>query len=189
LRSPVHVTAGGGLLTSGAYFTGPGDLALDNSDAFAGLLQVIVPVNRALSLVAGSAYSRPSWRLSGVPLLGSVGVEGASLWFADASVRGQVPLGRTPDAGPIAFAQAGVGLARYSLSTSLLGRAVDERATNFAVALGAGLGVPLTPRVGLEAMAKDYIVSFKSVHDLEPLGVEGRRAHTLVLALSARLAL
>lgn len=189
LRPRVQLSAGGGLLTSGAYFTGPAGLALDNHDAFAGVLQVIVPVHRSLSLVAGGVYAQPTWRLSGVPLLGSIGVDGGSLWFADAGVRGHVPLGREGGRGTIAFAQVGAGLAHYSVSTALLGRPVRGNATNFALALGAGLGVTLTPRLGLEVMAKDYIVSFHSVHDLEPLGVEGRRAHTLVLALSARIGL
>jgi hypothetical protein len=184
---PVQLAAGGGFLTSGAYFTGPGALALDNSDAFAGVLQVIVPVHPSVSLVAGGTYARPSWRVSGLPLIGSVGVSGASLWFADAGVRGRIPLGREANRGPTAFAQVGAGLAHYSISTALLGQAVDESATNFAFALGAGLGVPVARRVSLELMAKDYIVSFKSVHDLEPLGIVGRRAHTLVMAMTARL--
>jgi hypothetical protein len=193
-RRTVQATIGGGLLTSGAYFTGPGDLALDNSDAFAGMVQVIVPVNRSFGLVAGGAYARPDWRLSGVPVFGTIGVDGASLWFADAGVRGQLPLSRGPGqgaatSGPVAFAQVGAGLAHYALTTAVLGRAVDESATNFAVALGAGIGVPLGGRIGLELMAKDYIVSFKSVRDLAALGVEGRRAHTLLVTASARVGL
>ena len=186
-RPVVQVTAGPGFLTSGSYFTAPGDLTLDNSDALAGVLQVIIPVHRSFSLVAGGAYARPEWRVAGVPLLGSLAVDGASLWFADAGVRGQVPLGGQTGTGPSAFAQIGAGIAHYSIETSLLGQAVDENATNLALSIGAGLGMPLAERVGLELMAKDYIVSFKSVRDLETLGVEGRRAHTLVLSLSARV--
>jgi opacity protein-like surface antigen len=185
----LQIGLGGGLLSSTAYFTGPGNLALDNSDAFAGMLQVIAPVHRSLAIVVSGAYARPAWRLSGVPLLGSVGVDGASLWFADASLRGQLPLGGRSSAGPTAFAQAGPGLAHYGVSTSVLGRAVDAGATNLALALGAGLEVPVTTRFGLELLAKDYVVSFKSVRDLAALGVEGRRTHTLVLAVSGRMRL
>jgi opacity protein-like surface antigen len=188
-RSGVHLTAGPGLLTSGAYFTGPGGLALDNSDALAGVLQVIVPVHPSFSLIAGGAYARPEWRVAGVPLVGTIGVDGASLWFAEAGARGEVPVGGQAGTGPTAFAQVGAGVAHYSLETSVLGRAVDESATNFALALGAGLGVPITERIGLELLAQDYVVSFRSVRDLEALGVEGRRAHTLVLSVSARVGL
>lgn len=142
-----------------------------------------------MSLVAGGVYARPTWRLSGIPVLGSFGVNGATLWFADAGVRARIPLGPEPDRGPNAFAHIGVGRAHYALSTAVLGRLVDAGATNFASSVGGGLGVPLTRRVGLELMAKDYIVSFKSVHELEPLGIEGRRAHTLVVSLMARVEL
>jgi hypothetical protein len=185
---PVQVAAGGAFLTSGAYFTGPGSLEFANGNGFAGSVQASVTVHRALAVVIAGAHSRPEWRLTGVPLLGSVGVRGARLWFADVALRGQVPLGRAARA-PVAFAQAGPGLAHYAISTTLLGTEVDEHATNFALALGAGLALPLTRRLGVEAMAKDYVASFRSIRDLAALGVEGRRAHTLLLLVSARFGL
>ena len=185
----LQVALGGGFLTSTAYFTGPGGLALDNTDAFTGMLQVIARVHRSFAIVMSGVYARPEWRLTGVPLLGSVGVDGASLWFADASLRGRVPLGGRSGAGPTVFVQAGPGLAHYGVSTSVIGRAVDASATNLAFALGAGLDVPLTDRFGLEVLAKDYVVSFKSVRDLAALGVVGRWTHTLVLGVSGRVGL
>jgi predicted RecB family endonuclease len=80
-------------------------------------------------------------------------------------------------------------VAHYGVSTSVLGRAVDAGATNLALALGAGLDVPLTSRFALELLARDYVVSFKSVRDLAALGVEGRWTHTLVVGLSGRVGL
>jgi hypothetical protein len=182
----VQVAAGGGFLTSGAYFTGPGGVEFANGDAFAGALQVSIAVHRAFAVVLAAAHARPEWRLTGVPLIGSVGVPGGRLWFADAALRGQLPLGGASRV-PLLFAQAGGGVAHYALATSLLGNAVDEHATNFALALGAGLALPLAGRFGVEVMAKDYIASFKSIRDLEAFGVEGRRAHTVLLLLSARI--
>ena len=38
-------------------------------------------------------------------------------------------------------------------------------------------------------MAKDYIASFKSVTDLAAFGIEGRRAHTVLVVASGRLSL
>jgi opacity protein-like surface antigen len=189
-RSPerVQVALGGGWLTSGDYFRGPGGLALDNGDAFAGNLQVSVAVYRSIGLVLAVAHARPDWRLSGVPLIGSIGVPGARLWFGDVAVRAHAPLGRTARP-PTVFAQAGAGLVDYAVDTRIVGRSLDEHATNFAVTLGAGAALPLTDRLGLELLAKDYIVSFKSVQDLAAVGVEGRRAHTLLLTVSARLGL
>jgi len=183
----VHLAAGGGFLTSGTYFTGPGGAELVNGDAFAGALQVSVAVHRAFAVVLAATHARPTWKLTGVPLLGAVDVPGARLWFVDAALRGQIPLGAASSS--VIFGQAGAGLANYALTTSLLGTPVDENATNVALTLGAGLALPLTRRLGVEVMAKDYIASFKGVRDLAEFGVEGRRAHTVLLLVSARLGL
>jgi hypothetical protein len=184
----VHLALGAGVLASGTYFTGPGDLELASGTAATGAAQVSLTVHPRLEVVLAAAYARPEWELSGVPLAGTVGVSGASLWFADAAVRGRAALGSGARA-PSAFVQIGSGVARYSLDTSVLGVAVDERATNFAVGIGAGLTVPLARRFGVELMVKDYIASFRSVRDLAAFGVEGRRAHTVVGLVSARLGL
>ena len=189
VTAQVQIAAGGGFLTSGAYFTGPGALELASGDAFAGLLQLSVPIHSSVALVVAGAHARPQWQITGVPLVGEIGVSGARLWFADAAVRGLLPLSRRSATTPVAFAQAGAGLAHYSLNTTVLGDAVDENATNFALALGAGVALPFAERFGLEVMAKDYIASFRSVRDLEEFGVEGRRAHTLHLAVSVRVGL
>lgn len=186
-RSQVQVAAGGGLMTSGTYFTGPAGLELASDDAFAGSMQVSVPVHRSLAVVVEGTYAQPEFRLTGLPLVGSVGLRGAHLWFADAALRGLLPLGGTSPSRPVAFAQLGAGLAHYSARATVLGNAVDESATNFAGSLGVGLGLSFTERLGLELMAKDYIASFTSVRDLAAFGVEGRRTHTVLLSLSARL--
>lgn len=185
----VQIAGGAGLVTAGAYFTGPGSLKFSSSDALAGALQIRVAVYRSLSIVLAGTYARPDWQLTGVPLTGSVGVPGAGLWFADAALRGELPLGRAGPTGAVAFAQVGAGLAHYSINTSILGAVVDESATNFALALAAGAALPVTERLGLELMAKDYIASFKSVTDLAAFGIKGRRAHTVLVVASGRLSL
>jgi hypothetical protein len=185
--SRVHVSGGGGVLTSGGYFTGPDDLEVASGAAAAVMLQASVAVNPRLATVLTAVYARPDWELTGLPLVGEVGLSGASVWFADAALRGHVPLGS--GRAPAAFGQVGAGIARYALDTSVLGAAVNERATNFAMSLGAGLVVPLTPGFGIEVMGKDYIASFTSVRDLAEFGVEGQRAHTLVGTVSARFEL
>lgn len=186
--SQVQVAAGAGFLTSGAYFAGPGGLEVTNGDAFVAALQAGIRVNRTLAVVIAAAHARPEAELTGVPLIGSLAVPGVRLWFTDAALRAQTPLSRAPRA-PRLFAQAGAGIVHYAITTTLLGTAVDEQATNFALVLGAGLELPITTRLGIETLVKDHIASFKSVRDLEEFGVEGRRAHTLVLLLSARVGL
>jgi hypothetical protein len=183
----LEVAAGAGFMSSGAYFTGPTALQLAAGDALAGALEVAVPVHRSFSIVVSGVHARPSFELSGLPLIGSVGVHGARIWFADAAVRGHLPLGPARPEGPTVFAQLGAGLAYYSVNAAVLGNVVDEHATNFAGALGAGIDLPLTRRLGLLVMGKDYIASFRSVRDLESLGIEGQRTHTLLLLASARL--
>ncbi len=145
-------------------------------------------VHRALAVVLAGAHARPAWRLTGVPLVGSVEVPGARLWFADAALRAHLPLGPAARV-PVIFAQVGAGFAQYAVATSVRGTAVNEHATNFAVASGAGLALPLTRQFAVEVMVKDYIASFKSVRDLAAFGIEGRRAHTVLLLVSARVGL
>jgi opacity protein-like surface antigen len=184
--SRVYGVAGAGYLTSGDYFTGPASTSLANSDAAAVMLQVGVRVHRSFDLVLAGAHAQPKWRLDGLPLVGAVSLPGARLWFADAALRGHWPL--SEGVRPVSvFAQVGAGVAHYSVATTLLGNRLDADATNFAVALGAGVQAPLTGRVGVELLAKDYIASFTSVRDLAAFGIEGRRAHTLVLAAGIRL--
>jgi hypothetical protein len=184
--SRFQVAAGIGYLTSGSYFTGPASTSFDNTDAAAVMLQAGIRVHRFFDLIIAGAYAEPEWRLSGVPLVGSVRLPGARLLLADASLRGRLPLGGSSH--PVSLlAQAGAGLAHYAIATSLLGNRIEDNATNFAAVLGAGIQAPLAGRVGLELLAKDYIASFKSVRDLEAFGVEGRRAHTVVVAASVKI--
>src|SRR3954454_22166940 len=97
---PFEVAAGAGVMTSGAYFTSPGALALSGDDALAGTLEVAVPVPRSFAIVLGGVHAQPAFQLSGRPLIGSVGVHGARLWFADVALRGRMPLGAR-SVGPV----------------------------------------------------------------------------------------
>jgi hypothetical protein len=183
-----HVAVGLGYLNSQDYFTGPGSIALNNGDAAAGVAQAGVRLHRVLELVLTIAHARPEWRLDGLPLVGDISLPGARLWFGDASLRGRLALGRDDKPASV-FAQVGPGFARYSVAATLLGNRLEGHATNFALAAGAGADVHITSRLGLELMAKDYIVSFSSVQDLAAFGVEGRRAHTFLLSASLRVGL
>jgi hypothetical protein len=184
--SRLQVAGGVGYLTSGDYFTGPGSTAFANGDAAAGMLQVGLRVHRSFDVVLAGAYAQPEWRLDGIPLIGSLSLPGASLWFGDAALRGRLPLGQSRR--PVSLlGQVGAGLVHYGVATSVLGNRIDANATNFAVVLGAGVQAPLARRIGLELLAKDYIASFKSVRDLEAFGVKGRRAHTILVSASLQL--
>ena len=184
----IQLAGGGGFLTSGAYFGGPGGVEFGSGGASVGQFQVSMGLRPAFELVLSAAHARPEWRLEGVPLVGSLELPGARLWFADVAARGGLFLGSGSRAA-IIFGQAGPALIRYSVSTVVLGRAIQYHATNAALVVGLGALLPLTARFGLEVLAKDYVASFKSIRDFEAFGVQGRRTHTLLVTLSARVGL
>jgi hypothetical protein len=65
---------------------------------------------------------------------------------------------------------------------------VAATSTNFAYNLGAGVDVPLGPRLGLQLMAKDYIGKF-DVREATAVPVDARTAHNWTLSAGVRLGL
>ncbi|HZA98907.1 MAG TPA: hypothetical protein VE399_09030, partial [Gemmatimonadales bacterium] len=82
----VRIGPTAGYLTFGTYFTGPGGLQFsnDNAAAFGGELEF--PVWRDLSVVGNVLHATSDWSFQQVPLIGSVTLGGASLWFFDAGL-------------------------------------------------------------------------------------------------------
>jgi hypothetical protein len=162
-----------GYLTFGTYFTGPGGLRFsnDNAAAFGGGLEF--PVWRDLSVVGNVLHATSDWSFQEVPLIGSLTLGGASLWFFDAGLRLHFPLGRTRTVLP--FVEAGAGAIRYAVNNPLL----EGQATNVAFVGGLGVTTRIGERLGVEARVKDYFASFKSVDEAAAFGVNGRRAHTV----------
>ena len=176
-RSPsihaVRIGPTAGYLTFGTYFTGPGGLRFsnDNAAAFGGGLELAVW--RDLSVVGNVLHATSDWSFQEVPLIGSVTIGGASLWFFDAGLRLHFPLGSARTVLP--FVEAGAGAIRYAVNNALL----EGQATNLALVGGLGVTTRIGERLGVEARVKDYFASFKSVDDAAALGVSGRRAHTV----------
>jgi hypothetical protein len=171
-----------GLFSFGNYFTAPGGVRFSNQDGIGYGAQVTFRVHGGLSLFGGVLHTGSDWAFEEVPLLGTVTVEGASLWFFDAGLRAQIPLGTNAVSG---FAQASAGAIRYQVNNPLL----TGHATNLAFSGGLGLLVHLSRQVRLEGSVKDYVASFRSVDQGSSLGVEGQRAHTLALLLGLGVAL
>ena len=169
----VRIGPNAGYLTFGTYFTGPGGLRFsnDNAAAFGGELEF--PVWRDLSVVGNVLHATSDWSFQEVPLIGSVTIGGASLWFFDAGLRLHFPLGSARTVLP--FVEAGAGAIRYAVNNALL----EGQATNLALVGGLGVTTRIGERLGVEARVKDYFASFKSVDDAAALGVSGRRAHTV----------
>ena len=169
----VRIGPTAGYLTFGTYFTGPGGLRFsnDNAAAFGGELEF--PVWRDLSVIGNVLHATSDWSFEEVPLIGSVTLGGASLWFFDAGLRLHFPLGSARTVLP--FVEAGAGAIRYAVNNPLL----EGQATNWSLVGGLGVTTRIGERLGVEARVKDYFASFKSVDDAAALGVSGRRAHTI----------
>ena len=179
----VRIGPTAGYLTFGTYFTGPGGLRFsnDNAAAFGGELEF--PVWRDLSVVGNVLHATSDWSFQEVPLIGSVTIGGASLWFFDAGLRLHFPLGSARTVLP--FVEAGAGAIRYAVNNPLL----QGQATNLALVGGVGVTTRIGERLGLEARVKDYFASFRSVDDAAALGVSGRRAHTVGFLIGVSLGL
>jgi hypothetical protein len=172
-----------GYLTFGTYFTGPAGLRFsnDNAAAFGGELEF--PVWRNLSVVGNVLHATSDWSFQEVPLIGSLTLGGASLWFFDAGLRLHFPLGRARTVMP--FVELGGGAIRYAVNNALL----EGQATNLALVGGLGITTRIGERLGLQARVKDYFASFRSVDEAAELGVTGRRAHTVGFLLGVSLGL
>ena len=172
-----------GYLTFGTYFSGPGGLRFSNDNAAAFGAELEFPVWRDLSVVGNVLHATSDWSFQEVPLIGSVTIGGASLWFFDAGLRLHFPLGNARRVLP--FVELGGGAIRYAVNNALL----EGQATNLALVGGVGLTTRIGERIGLQARVKDYIASFRSVDDAAALGVTGRRAHTVGFLIGISLGL
>jgi hypothetical protein len=171
----VAITPTAGLLSFGNYFTGPGGVSFSNQDGIGYGAELSVGIWKDLRIVGSVLHASSDWSFEEVPLLGSLSVDGASLWFYDAGLRYHARLG-----APLsAFVQATAGAIRYAVDNALF----TGNATNFTVSAGLGVTAHLGYRFSAQGLVKDYLASFKSVDQAAALGVEGRRAHTLAILL------
>ncbi len=140
-------------------------------------------LTRALALVGNVAYASTDLEV-GVPVVGGLSVGRSSALLYDAALRLSVPL--SSGAGPAItpFLQAGAGAIRQEIEVA----PVATRSTNLAYNVGAGVDVPLGPRLGLQLMAKDYIGKF-DVREATAVDVEAETAHNWSLSAGVRLGL
>ena len=165
----------------GAYFEGPGSVRFSNEDGLAVGVQLDWRVSRRLGVAASGSRASSDWRFTGVPIVGTVDVGGATLWLADIGLRVEL----LPDRRVRPFVQLGAGIIRYEASNAL----IDERATNVAAVGVLGATVRVGPHLRAELAVKDHYASFRSVDAVASVGAEGRRAHTLAVTAGASLGL
>ena len=135
----------------------------------------IVP---GLALVGNLAYASTDLEV-GLPVVDGLALGNSSALMYDAALRLSLPL--LPFRP---FVQAGAGAMRQEIEVA----GVGTHGTNFAYNLGAGVEVPIAPRLGLQLMAKDYIGKF-DVREASSLNVEAKTAHNWSVSAGVRLGL
>ena len=145
--------------------------------------EVTVGMTRGLALVGNVAYASSDLEV-GVPVVGGLSLGKSSALLYDAALRLSVPLSATGGPAITPFVQAGAGAMRQEIEIS----PVATHATNFAYNLGAGVDVPLGPRLGLQLMAKDYIGKF-DVREATAVNVAGKTTHNWTVGAGVRLGL
>jgi opacity protein-like surface antigen len=135
----------------------------------------IVP---GLAVVGNLAYASTDLE-GGLPVVGGLALGKSSALMYDAALRLSVPL--LPFRP---FVQAGAGAMRQEIEVA----GVGTHGTNFAYNLGAGVEVPIVPRLGLQLMAKDYIGKFDA-REATSVNVNTETSHNWTVSAGVRLGL
>jgi len=145
--------------------------------------EATVGITPGLALVGNVAYASSDLEV-GLPVVGGLSFGKSSALLYDAALRLSVPLsaGSGPAIRP--FVQAGAGAMRQEIDVA----SIATHSTNFAYNVGAGVDVPLGPRLGLQVMAKDYIGKF-DVKEATAVNVSAETAHNWTVSAGVRLGL
>ena len=142
--------------------------------------EATVGITRGLALVGNLAYASSDLEV-GLPVVGGLSFGKSSALLYDAALRLSVPM----SVGGISpFVQAGAGAMRQEIEVA----PVSTRSTNFAYNVGAGVDVPLGPRLGLQLMGKDYIGKFDA-REATGVNVDAKTTHNWTLSAGVRLGL
>ena len=142
--------------------------------------EATVGIIRGLALVGNVAYASSDLEV-GVPIVGGLSFGKSSALLYDAALRLSVPM-RAGGISP--FVQAGAGAMRQEIEVA----PVAAKSTNFAYNVGAGVDVPLGPRLGLQLMGKDYIGKFDA-REATAVNVDTKTTHNWTLSAGLRLGL
>lgn len=180
-----RLTPYGGYVVFGEYVEGAANVSITNRNAALFGAQVTVNLTPSLGLFGNFGYSRSSWNVENVPILGDRSLGKADLLLYDAGIHIAFPAGVVAKIAP--FVQLGVGAIRYGLEENLVTELLDRTsATNFAANGGVGLDAQLGRVLGLRAMVKDYLVSFSS-NRLQDVRLQGKWAHNVAFSLGLSL--
>jgi hypothetical protein len=182
--SPIlQITPYAGYLKSGAMVSGPLGTALRNAGApvYGGELSVnVVP---GVAVVGNLAYSHPGLEI-GAPILGGLQVAQSSVLLYDAGLRLSLPSSAAAGLPFSPFIQGGAGAMRQEFEVG----PVSTKSTGLAYSVGAGVDVPLSPRLGLQLMAKDYIGKFDA-KEATSINVDTKTTHNWAVSAGVKLGL
>jgi len=131
-----------------------------------------------LALVGNVGYANTDLEV-GVPVVGGLSLGKSSALLYDAGLRLSLPvLPFRP------FVQAGAGAMRREIEVA----GVGTHGTNFAYNVGAGVEVPIAPRLGLQLIAKDYIGKFDA-REATSVNLNTETAHNWTVSAGVRLGL
>ncbi len=192
LAAPLHAQAGAksslgitpyaGYMKFGSIANGPFGSSLRNAGTVVYGAELSLGLSRSLALVGNLGYARPNLEV-GVPVVGGLSVGESSVLLYDAGLRLSVPL-QSGGLPLTPFVQAGAGGVRQSVRVN----PVETHASNFAYNFGGGVDVALSPRLGVQVMAKDYIGKF-DVREATGVDVNTKTTHNWALSAGLRLGL
>lgn len=181
--SRIEITPYAGYLKSGALVSGPAGTTLRHAGAAVYGAEMSLGLTRGLALVGNVAYSQPGLEL-GAPILGGVRLARSSVLLYDAGLRLSLPSDAVGGLPFSPFVQAGAGAMRQSFELD----PVATNATSLAYHVGAGANLSLTPRLGLQLMAKDYIGKLDA-EEAALVDVDTRTTHNWAFSAGLRVGL
>ena len=142
--------------------------------------EAVLGLTRGVALVGNLAYAKSDLEV-GLPIAGGISFGSSNALMYDAALRLSLPLGGS---GITPFVQGGAGAMRQELEVA----SISTTATNVAYNVGAGLDVPMGPRLGLQLMAKDYIGKFDT-RDVVAFDLNNETTHNWTVSAGVRFGL
>lgn len=181
-KSSLGITPYAGYMKFGNIVNGPLGTSLRNAGTAVYGAELSLGLARNLALVGNVGYAQPDLEV-GLPLVGGLSVGESSVLLYDAGLRLSVPL-QSGGLPLTPFVQAGAGGIRQSVRVD----PVKTHSTDFAYNFGGGVDLALSPRLGLQVMAKDYVGKFDA-GEATGVDVDTRTTHNWALSAGLRLGL
>jgi opacity protein-like surface antigen len=172
------ITPYGGYMRFGSLVDGPLGTSIGSAGGPVIGGQVKLGLTPNISLIGHVAHASSNLRVQ-APIIGGLDFGSGSAWLYDAGVQVSLPL----ESGIVPFAQAGAGAMRQSYAVG----PVSTHATNFAWNVGAGADIPVSERLGLQVMVKDYVGKFDA-REVTGISIDTRTTHNVAVTAGLRLA-